>query len=77
MGATQGTNRMASPAQPPNNTWPAEFSRLAFEQDASWLVPPDAAAPLSGYAAGLSPQEELSALKDMSEWRGCGRGGGS
>lgn len=77
MGAAHGPTRMASSAHHPYNTWLAEFTRLAFEQDASWLVPQDAAAPLSGYAAGLSPQEELSALKDMSEWRGCGCGGGS
>jgi len=25
---------------------------------------------------GLSPDEELTALGDMSEWRGCGCGGG-
>jgi len=76
MGVAHIPNRMASPAQIPYSTWLAEFTRLAFEQDASWLVPPHGADPLSGYAAGLSPQEELSALKDMSEWRGCGCGGG-
>lgn len=68
---------MTRPAQTPYDIWLADFNRLAIEQGASWLVPCEGAAPLAGYAAGLSPQEELSALKDMSEWRGCGCGGGS
>lgn len=57
--------------------WLAEFTRLAREQDAEWLVPADASVRLGGFEAGLSPQEELTALKDMAEWRGCGCGGGS
>ncbi len=56
--------------------WLAEFTRLAREQDAEWLIPADASLPLPGFATGATPQEELTALKEMAEWRGCGCGGG-
>lgn len=57
------------------DAWIAELQRLAAEQDLQWLVAPGSAVHRKAYEQGLSPTEELFALRDMSEWRGCGCGG--
>lgn len=55
--------------------WLAEFTRLALEQELDWLVPSDPEVRRAAFEQGQSPQEELAALKDICEWRGCGCGG--
>ena len=56
--------------------WFAEFGRLARERQLEWLVTAGAEPRRAAFDRGLSPDEELTALADMSEWRGCGCGGG-
>ncbi|MEO8298692.1 MAG: hypothetical protein ABI574_12895 [Burkholderiales bacterium] len=57
-------------------TWYAQLRECAEERDLAWTVCSDPAAHRPGFDAGLSPDEELMALADMAEWRGCGCGGG-
>jgi hypothetical protein len=56
-------------------SWFAELTRLAAEQELRWCVSPSSSAHRLAFDQGLAPSEELMALKDMSEWRGCGCGG--
>lgn len=62
-------------ADPGYARWLQELQRLAAEQDLQWLVSARSASHRKAYESGLSPVQELFALKDMSEWRGCGCGG--
>ena len=56
--------------------WFRRFRALAIEADLAWVLAADLAAHAPAWRLGLSPDEELQALKDMAEWRGCGCGGG-
>lgn len=56
--------------------WMAELIRLSRQQDQEWLVSADSPYHRAAFDQGLSPYEELTALADMAEWRGCGCGGG-
>jgi hypothetical protein len=56
--------------------WLSRLLLLAKEQDLEWLVSGETAGHRDAFDRGLSPEEELSALKDMAQWRGCGCGGG-
>jgi len=56
--------------------WFAQFARLARERELEWLVRAGSGPHRAAFDRGLSPEEELTALADMSEWRGCGCGGG-
>jgi hypothetical protein len=56
-------------------SWVAELASRARDLDLAWLVSEGPSAHRAAFDAGLSPEEELIALKDMSEWRGCGCGG--
>ena len=56
--------------------WFEALQHLAREQDVEWLIAREDDTHRSSFERGLSPDEELTALKDMSEWRGCGCGGG-
>ena len=58
------------------DTWFAELRRLAEQRDIAWMIQTDAATHRDAFAKGLSPDEEMTALTDMAEWRGCGCGGG-
>jgi hypothetical protein len=55
--------------------WLAELVQVAKQQELQWLVSPGTATHRLAFDNGLTPHEELTALKDMSEWRGCGCGG--
>lgn len=68
---------MSTVSVPTYDAWFAEFVRLAREQELDWLVPCDPMAKKPVFNSGVSPAEELATLRDMSEWRGCGCGGGS
>ena len=57
-------------------SWLAEFTRIAMEQGLDWLVPSEPSARRAAFDKGLTPEEELTALKEVAEWRGCGCGGG-
>ena len=67
---------MPDPARPSYASWLAELARLARDEELAWLVSSEPLAHRQAFDDGLSPYEELSALRDMSEWRGCGCGGG-
>lgn len=56
--------------------WHRELLRLAVERELQWIVGHSADAHRAAYDSGLTPDEELSTLADMAEWRGCGCGGG-
>jgi hypothetical protein len=56
--------------------WLMELQQLAEEQNLSWLISARAEGHRQGYDKGLTPEGELAALADLSEWRGCGCGGG-
>jgi len=58
-------------------SWLAELARLAKERELEWLVSVGSDIHRAAFDKGLSPDEELAARADMSEWRGCGCGGGS
>jgi hypothetical protein len=66
---------MPPPVDNDFHAWLEEFTRLAIEQDLEWLVASDPSLRRAAFEAGLSPDEELAALRDISEWRGCGCGG--
>ena len=57
--------------------WLARLRVLAAERELTWAVGGSGEVHRSAYEAGLSPEEELASLADLSEWRGCGCGGGS
>jgi hypothetical protein len=57
-------------------SWFAELASLARDRGLEWMVQKDAKTHQDSHAMGLSPEEELAALADMAEWRGCGCGGG-
>ena len=57
-------------------TWFAEFARIAQQRELAWLVSTEPDAHRTAFNEGLSPDDELAALERMSEWRGCGCGGG-
>ena len=52
--------------------WLAELRRLAAARDLAWMIARDAQAHRGAFDAGLSADDELNALADMAEWRGCG-----
>ena len=56
--------------------WFAEFARLARERELEWVVKAGPAPRRQAFDLGLSPDDELTALAEISEWRGCGCGGG-
>jgi hypothetical protein len=58
------------------HSWLADLERLAQEVDLGWLVSPGSETHRASWQRGLRPEEELTALQDISEWRGCGCGGG-
>ncbi|HKQ82938.1 MAG TPA: hypothetical protein VJS42_12165 [Steroidobacteraceae bacterium] len=64
------------PARGGYDRWLAALLRLARAQDVEWLIAPGSDTHRAAFDQGMSPEEELAALKDMSEWRGCGCGGG-
>lgn len=59
------------------DAWLSRLRELAAERELAWMIGATGEAHRSAYAAGLSPEEELASLADISEWRGCGCGGGS
>ena len=58
-------------------SWLRELVRAAKERELEWLISVESGIHRAAFDKGLSPEEELSTLADMSEWRGCGCGGGS
>lgn len=56
--------------------WYDELGRLAGERGLSWLVSPQKDGHRAAFEQGLSPDDELNALFDIGQWRGCGCGGG-
>ncbi|MET0658819.1 MAG: hypothetical protein ABW110_11755 [Steroidobacteraceae bacterium] len=64
------------PVQDAYEHWLAELQRLAKAQDVEWLIAPASHTHRAGFEKGSTPEEELAALKDLAEWRGCGCGGG-
>ena len=57
-------------------SWLAELAYIAKERELEWLVSVGPDIHRAAFDRGMSPDEELTALGDMSEWRGCGCGGG-
>ncbi|MDT3670162.1 MAG: hypothetical protein ROZ37_07495 [Aromatoleum sp.] len=58
------------------DAWCDELERIAGERGLSWLVSPRKEGHLAAFQQGLSPDDELNALFDIGQWRGCGCGGG-
>lgn len=56
--------------------WHRQLAVLAADEDLEWLVSSSPEGHLDAFRRGLSPAEELSELRLMGEWRGCGCGGG-
>jgi hypothetical protein len=56
-------------------SWMAAFTELARDRGLQWLVDATGGTHRDAFDRGLSPDEELTALADMAEWRGCGCGG--
>ena len=56
--------------------WMARFRQRAIERQVEWLAEcgPETYRPV--FERGVAPEDELDTLADMSEWRGCGCGGG-
>jgi hypothetical protein len=67
---------MTTPAELSFEAWVAEFNRCAIERDVAWLASGSPETRRVAYESGVSPQDELEALADMAQWRGCGCGGG-
>lgn len=57
--------------------WLQRLRQLAEERELEWLVCGNGENFRAAYEADRSPEEELQSLADISEWRGCGCGGGS
>lgn len=57
--------------------WLAELTALAEARELHWLVQCPGEGERAAHAQGLSPTDYLDRLDAMSEWRGCGCGGGS
>lgn len=56
--------------------WMAQLRELAEERELQWLVSEPTIQLREAYDGGASPEDELAALAEMAEWRGCGCGGG-
>jgi len=56
--------------------WLARFRQRAIERQVEWLAECSPETYRSIYERGVLPEDELDTLADMSEWRGCGCGGG-
>jgi hypothetical protein len=57
------------------DSWMQTLRALAAERGLQWLMDDSGGTHRDGFDRGLSPDEELTALADMAEWRGCGCGG--
>lgn len=59
------------------DAWYQRFRGLAAEHDLLWLAP-EVPGPQhrAAFESGADPEDELNQLASMSEWRGCGCGGG-
>lgn len=56
--------------------WLQQLLEAARQHDCEWLITPSSPTHRKAFEEGLEPDEELSQLMDMAEWRGCGCGGG-
>jgi hypothetical protein len=66
---------MNTPFDRSYKSWTMQLQKLAAERDLEWIVSTKPNAHRTAYESGLSPEEELTALSDMGQWRGCGCGG--
>jgi len=57
--------------------WMQRLRDLAAERELSWIVSSGGESHRRAFEAGQSPEEEFASLADISEWRGCGCGGGA
>jgi hypothetical protein len=57
--------------------WLERLRELAAERELSWMISDSGESHRSAFEAGRSAEEEFASLADLSEWRGCGCGGGS
>lgn len=60
----------------PFEQWARELRALATVRECEWLAAGTGESHREAWAAGISPADHLEALERMSEWRGCGCGGG-
>jgi len=67
---------MNTPLDRSYKSWTMQLQNLAAKRNLEWVVSTQSNAHRAAYESGLSPDEELTALADMSQWRGCGCGGG-
>ena len=67
---------MTASPKPTFDDWFAELKNLAEEQGLAWALPCPTDSHRQAYENGRSPLDELTALADMAQWRGCGCGGG-
>lgn len=56
--------------------WYQRLRELARDNELEWVIAADAEHYRPAFEQGTSPEEEFFELAGMSEWRGCGCGGG-
>ncbi len=56
--------------------WWVRLRAEAARREASWLIGGERDFYRPSFEAGRSPEEEVEALQQVAEWRGCGCSGG-
>ncbi|WP_340266725.1 hypothetical protein [Sphingobium mellinum] len=57
-------------------SWHAVLGRLAEERGIGWAVSSSAEDYRDAFASGITPGDHLAEIEPLTEWRGCGCGGG-
>lgn len=76
MSAASCARLTPPPTDPEFAAWLGELHRQAVAEDIAWAVDRGGAIHREAFDAGHTPQQEMVALRDMAQWRGCGCGAG-
>ena len=67
---------MTVPAPLALTDWHAALQRHADEQGIGWAIASVADEYREAFASGIAPDDYLADIQPLTEWRGCGCGGG-
>lgn len=56
--------------------WHAALRRQAEERGIGWAISSDENEYRDAFASGVAPDDYLAEIEPLTEWRGCGCGGG-
>ncbi|MEJ7934930.1 hypothetical protein WG907_11735 [Sphingobium sp. AN558] len=56
--------------------WHAALRRLAKERGIGWAISSEEDDYRDAFSSGIAPDDYLAEIEPLTEWRGCGCGGG-